>query len=46
LRVSNKNWSDQPESHRHHLNGAQASCCWTIIANERRGLQLVRTRAA
>jgi hypothetical protein len=41
-----ENWSDQPELHRHRLNGAQASCFWTMIANERRGLRLVRTRAA
>src|SRR5262245_24366166 len=41
-----ENWSDQPELHRHRLNGVQASCFWTMIANERRGLLLVRARAA
>ncbi len=33
-----KNWCGQPESHRHRLIGIQASCSWTMTANERRGL--------
>ena len=31
-----RNWSDQPELHRHPLNGVQKSCYWTMIAIGRR----------
>ena len=37
-------WCGQPELHRHRLIGIQASCSWTMTANERRGLQRVRPR--
>jgi hypothetical protein len=41
-----ENWCGQPDLHRHPLIGTQASCSWTMTANGRRGLRLVRTRAA
>ena len=41
-----ENWCGQPDLHRHPLIGTQASCSWTMTANERRGWRCVRTRAA
>ena len=33
-----ENWCGQPDLHRHPLIGTQASCSWTMTANERRRL--------